>query len=72
MSDHADRDELLRLLTEKARAGSVYACSILLAELRRDGTSPVGSEEGWAEIYGDDFAELDAHSNIAPLRRPPS
>jgi hypothetical protein len=55
MSDLVDREELLQLLTEKARAGSVYACTILLAELRRDETTS-GSEEGWAEIYGDDFA----------------
>lgn len=62
MSDLADREEVLRLLTEKARAGSIYACTILLAELRHDGTTS-GSEEGWTEKYGDDFAELDAHSN---------
>jgi hypothetical protein len=59
---------LLELRTEKARAGSVYACTILLAELRRDGTTS-GSEEGWAELYGDDFAELDEHSNVTPLGR---
>jgi hypothetical protein len=71
MSDLVDREELLQLLTEKARAGSVYACTILLAELRRDETTS-GSEEGWAEIYGDDFAERGAHSNVTPLKRRPS
>jgi hypothetical protein len=35
----ADRRELLRLLTERARDGSVAAMKALLEELRRDGAT---------------------------------
>jgi hypothetical protein len=54
----ADRDELLRILTESAREGSVTACKTLLEELRRD----AGTEDDKDDL----FADLD---NVAPLRR---
>lgn len=36
MADIPDRDELLQILGEKARDGSVPAVKLLLEELRRD------------------------------------
>jgi hypothetical protein len=58
---------LLEIPTEHARKGSVYAARCLLDELRRDERP---AEDGsWAEIYGDGFDEVDAHSNVALLRR---
>jgi hypothetical protein len=55
----ADRDELLRLLTVRAREGSVAAMRVLLEELRRDARADAG--DGWDEVYGDD--------NVRPIRR---
>jgi hypothetical protein len=54
----ADRDEVLRLLSAKARAGDVRAMLALRSELRRD--------EPEADADGDDpFVELD---QLAPRR----
>ena len=55
----ADRDEVLRLLSAKARAGDVRAMLALRSELRRD--------ERETDADGDDpFVELD---QLAPRRR---
>jgi hypothetical protein len=72
MEKIADRDELLELLTEHARQGSVSACRCLLDELRRDVLGHPLPSLGWEEIYGDGLDELDAHANITSLRRRPS
>ena len=58
MSEPADRDELLLLLTERARAGSVPAMKALLDELRRE----VDDDE-------DTGSTLDALDNVTPIRR---
>ena len=58
MSDVADRDELLLLLTDRARSGSVPAMKALLDELRRedaDEDSPASA--------------LDALDNVTPIRK---
>jgi hypothetical protein len=53
----ADRDELLRLLTERARMGNVSAIRALLDELRReDGDEDTGST-------------LDALDNVSELHK---
>ncbi len=53
----ADRAELLRVLTERARAGNVAAAKALLTELRLD------------ERAGDDAeSTLDRLDNVAQLR----
>lgn len=58
MSDVADRDELLRILTERAREGNVAAAKALLDELRRD----VGDDEA-----GSTLDALDG--NVTEIRR---
>jgi hypothetical protein len=67
-----NRDELLQLLTEKAREGSVYAARCLLDELRRDEQNDLVGDGGWDEIYGDGFGGLDAHSNIVCKKARPA
>lgn len=54
----AERDELLELLTYRAREGSVTAAKALLEELRRDDG---GADDDWSAIYGAD--------KVTPLRR---
>lgn len=61
MSDVADRDELLLILTAKAREGSVPAAKALLDELRRDADED--------EVPGSTLDALDGESNVTPLRR---
>ena len=57
--DVATREELLELLTQSARGGSVPAQKALLDELRRE-EEPDDS---------DGFAALDEGSNVTPIRR---
>lgn len=54
----AEREELLELLTDRAREGSVTAAKALLEELRRDDR---GADDDWSAIYGE--------ANVTPLRR---
>jgi hypothetical protein len=54
MSEIADRDELLRILTDAARDGSVSAAKTLLEELRRDDT--------------EEPSDFDALDNVRPIR----
>ena len=53
----ADREELLQLLTERARGGSVTAAATLLKELRQE-------EE--PDANSDGFEALD---NVTPIRK---
>jgi hypothetical protein len=48
----AGREELLEILTERARAGSVTAARALLEELRRE-QAPERPRSDWTVIYGD-------------------
>jgi hypothetical protein len=54
----AEREELLELLTVRAREGSVTAAKALLEELRRDDG---GADDDWSGIYGE--------GKVTPLRR---
>ena len=58
MADIAERDELLTILTERARAGNVAAAKALLDELRRED----GDEDSPAST-------LDALDNVTPIRK---
>jgi hypothetical protein len=58
VAEVADRDELLRVLTVRARDGNVAAAKALLDELRRDGDAD--------EAPG---SALDALDNVTPIRR---
>jgi len=51
-----DREELLVLLAERARAGVVPAIKLYLEELRRDG-----------DDEGDEVSELDALDNVTAI-----
>jgi hypothetical protein len=53
----ADRDELLRILTVRARDGNVAAVKTLLDELRREADA------------GDNGSEFDELDNVTPIRR---
>jgi hypothetical protein len=56
LPDIADRDELLRILTERARDGNVGAAKTLLEELRRDADD------------SSDVSELEELDNVLPFR----
>jgi hypothetical protein len=57
MGDVADREELLRILTVRARDGNVAAAKALLDELRR------------ASDDGDSGSEFDELDNVTPIRK---
>ncbi|MGZ6637857.1 MAG: ribbon-helix-helix protein, CopG family [Solirubrobacteraceae bacterium] len=60
----ADREELLAVLSERARGGHVQAARSLLDELRRDG-EPAAEDD-------DPFRELDMLAPRRDSRRPPA
>ena len=59
MADIASRDELLRVLTERARAGNVAAVKVLLGELRLDDDEESGSA----------LDALDGGASVTPIER---
>ena len=53
----ASRDELLLVLSERARAGNVGAIKALLEELRRDADDSEDAGNGFDALSGDELAQ---------------